>query len=66
VTLAGVALSLAPALVGFGGWPYVALVLVADAVFVAAILQAAPGRAQRLSKAAMAVALVAFAVGGLV
>lgn len=63
-TLAAVALSAAPLVVGFGGWPFLALVALADLGFVAAVLQETPARAQRLSKAAMGVALVAFAVGG--
>lgn len=64
-TLTGVALSPMPVVVGFGGWPYLAAVLVADAVFLAAVLAATPARSQRLSKLAMVLALVAFALGGI-
>lgn len=66
LTLAAVALSPLPYLVGFGGWPYLALVGIADAVFLAAIASAKPARAQRLSKAAMVLALAAFGLGGTV
>ncbi|MHB8606075.1 MAG: geranylgeranylglycerol-phosphate geranylgeranyltransferase [Thermoplasmatota archaeon] len=63
--LAAVVLSPLPyALQSVIGWPYLALVAVADAGFVAAaVLAASPGRAQRLTKLSMLVALVAFIAG---
>lgn len=64
LTVGAVALSLLPMLVGFGGWVFALLVGVADAVFLSAVFAPSAGRAQRLSKGAMLVALVAFALGG--
>jgi geranylgeranylglycerol-phosphate geranylgeranyltransferase len=63
-TLAAVGLSVVPYLIGFGGWPYLAVVAIADIVFALAVFASTASRAQRLSKAAMALALVAFALGG--
>lgn len=54
-----------PLVVGFGGWPFLAVVLVADAIFALAIVTPGPAKAQRLSKAGMVVALIAFVVGAL-
>ena len=63
-TLAAVAISPVPYLLDFGGASYVALVAVADVVFLFAVFARAPERAQRLSKAAMLLALAGFAAGG--
>lgn len=54
-----------PLVVGFGGWPFLAVVLVADAIFALAIFSPDPAKAQRLSKAGMVAALIAFVVGAL-
>lgn len=64
VTLGAVALSPLPYLVGFGGWPYLAVVGLADVAFLAAVFAGSPARSQRLSKAAMVTALAAFVLGG--
>lgn len=66
VTLLAVVLSPLPLLVGFGGWPFGVLVGLACVGFLGGVVAASPGRAQRFSKGGMVVALVAFAVGGLV
>lgn len=63
---AGVALSVVPWGLGLLGAVYVAVVIVADGMFIYAAFHSAPrpGRAQRVSKYAMIVALVAFLAGG--
>lgn len=66
LTVLAVACSPLPLFVGFGGVPFGVVVVVANALFVGAVVAASPGSAQRLSKAAMVVALAAFAVGGVV
>lgn len=63
-TVLGILLSPVPFLLGFGGWPYLVTVLLADAVFLWAVLAPSPARAQRRSKIAMVLALVAFGLGG--
>lgn len=63
-TLAAVVLSPLPLFFGFGGGPFVGLVGLADAVFLAAVLAPGAREAQRLSKGAMVTALAAFAAGG--
>jgi len=64
LTVGAVACSVLPFLVGFGGWPFALLVGLADAVFLAAVAAGTPAEAQRRSKQAMMVALLAFALGG--
>lgn len=64
LTVLAVGLSLMPFLVGFGGWPFALFVGLADSVFVAAVFAPTPAGAQRRSKQAMMVALIAFALGG--
>jgi geranylgeranylglycerol-phosphate geranylgeranyltransferase len=64
--IAAVALSPAPFWpLGAMGWPYVAVVLVADVVFLYSlmVLPSSPGRAQRVHKAGMMLALLAFLAG---
>lgn len=65
LTLAAVALSPAPYLIGFGGLYYLVPVALADAVFLSAAWTSDPERAQRRSKVAMVLALIAFSLGGL-
>jgi geranylgeranylglycerol-phosphate geranylgeranyltransferase len=62
-----VVLSLVPAALGVLSFWYVPVVALADAIFIGAALYSAtsPGRAERLMKVAMVVALVAFLAGGL-
>lgn len=62
-TLGAIVLSPLPLLVGFGGLGFALMVAVADVIFIAALLAHTPAISQRLSKAGMVVALVAFAVG---
>ncbi len=64
-TVLAIVLSPLPLLVGFGGWPFLAAVLVADAIFLASLAVPAPAKAQRLSKAGMVAALIAFTVGAI-
>ena len=65
-TLLAVALSPLPLIVSdFGGAPFLLVVAAADLLFIFATLQPTPGRAQRLSKAGMAVALAAFLTGAI-
>lgn len=64
-TLAAVVLSPLPFLVGYGGWPFLVTVLLADVGFLAAVLASEPARAQRSSKLSMIVALAAFGMGGI-
>ena len=64
--IAAVALSPVPFWpLGAMGWPYVAVVLVADVVFLYSlmVLPSSPGRAQRVHKAGMMLALLAFLAG---
>ena len=66
--IAAVALSPAPFWpLGAMGWPYVAVVLAADVVFLYSlmVLPSSPGRAQRVHKAGMMLALLAFLAGSL-
>lgn len=65
--LAGVALSMQPVLMGIFNEMYLAVVLVADAMFIycALILFQDPHKGQRIAKYGMMVALVAFILGGL-
>lgn len=64
-TVLAIVLSPLPLAVGFGGWPFLAGVLVADAIFLASLFVPSPGKAQRLSKAGMVAALAAFVVGAI-
>ncbi len=65
--VAAVALSLLPFALGTLGVAYLAIVGVADAIFIYAALYStrSPGRSERAMKVAMVVALVAFLAGGL-
>jgi geranylgeranylglycerol-phosphate geranylgeranyltransferase len=65
--LAGVVLSVVPFGLGLFEWPYLAIVAVADIMFIYSGVYSAriPGLAQRTAKYGMAVALVAFLAGGL-
>jgi len=65
--LAGVALSMQPVLMDIFNQLYLAVVLVADAIFIycALVLFQDPHRGQKLAKIGMMVALVAFIFGGL-
>jgi geranylgeranylglycerol-phosphate geranylgeranyltransferase len=65
--LGAVALSPVPYLAGFLGWPYLALVIVADAIFIysAIVHFRSPKQGQYWAKIGMLVALVAFLVGGI-
>ncbi len=65
--LTAVALSPVPYLQGIFGFPYLLTVAVADAVFIysAFLCPRDAGRAQRISKVAMVLGLIAFLAGGL-
>lgn len=63
--IGAVALSVSPLIVGFGGPLFWAGIAIADVAFLAAVLAGSPASAQRRAKAAMVVALAAFAAGGL-
>ena len=65
--VAGAAFSVVPSLLGLFGLPYLAVVLVADTVFIYSAAYSArnPARAQRAAKVGMVVALIAFLAGGL-
>jgi len=66
LVIAAVALSPVPFWpLGAMGWPYVGVVLVADVVFLYSlmVLPSRPGRAQRVHKAGMMLALLAFLAG---
>jgi len=65
--VASVLLSIVPFVLGLFGWAYLAVVLVADAIFIYSGRYSAknPARAQRAAKYGMFVALVAFLAGGL-
>lgn len=64
LTIGAVVCSVVPLLVGFGGWAFAVLVGLADAAFLAAVFASSAARSQRIAKAAMVTALVAFALGG--
>ncbi|MDX1612249.1 MAG: geranylgeranylglycerol-phosphate geranylgeranyltransferase, partial [Candidatus Thermoplasmatota archaeon] len=64
-TLAAVLLSPLPFLYGFGGWPFLAVVALADALFITAALRTKPSQAQRFSKLGMLTALAAFTLGAI-
>jgi geranylgeranylglycerol-phosphate geranylgeranyltransferase len=65
--LGAVALSPIPYLAGFLGWPYMAVVVIADAIFIysAIVHFRSPKQGQYWAKIGMLVALVAFLVGGI-
>jgi geranylgeranylglycerol-phosphate geranylgeranyltransferase len=65
--VSAVALSPLPYLVGDMGWPYLAVVLAADVAFIYSLpfVRSSPGDAQRIHKAGMMLALIAFLVGSL-
>ena len=64
---ASVVLSGIPYAIGIFPWPYLAIVLAADIIFIysGTYLARNPGRAQRAAKYGMVVALIAFLAGGL-
>ncbi len=65
--LSAVALSPIPYLMGSLGWPYLAVVIIADAIFIysATVHFRSPKQGQYWAKIGMLVALVAFLVGGI-
>lgn len=64
-TVVALVLSPLPLLTGFGGWPFLVLIVITDGLFLWALATRDPGQAQRRSKLAMLGAMVAFAVGAL-
>jgi geranylgeranylglycerol-phosphate geranylgeranyltransferase len=65
--LSAVVLSPIPYLAGFLGWPYLAVVFIADAIFIysAIVHFRSPKQGQYWAKIGMLVALIAFLVGGI-
>lgn len=66
LTLLGICISFFPYYLNFFGSVYLAIVLVADAIFIVSLvyLRSDAGRSQTFSKLAMIMGLVAFTVGG--